>query len=60
VEINFEQLKEAALIFEKDLDPERIIRSLSLLIKTPISTRKSKASTLKLALFILEPSPSFL
>jgi predicted AAA+ superfamily ATPase len=36
VEVNFEQLKEAASIFEKDLDPERIILSLSLLLKTQI------------------------
>ncbi len=36
VEVNFESLKEAASIFEKDLIPEKIILSLSLLLKTPI------------------------
>lgn len=36
VEVNFEQLEEAASIFEKDLVAERIIRSLSLLVKAPI------------------------
>lgn len=36
VEVNFEQLKEAAAIFEKDLDPEKLILSLSLLLKSPI------------------------
>lgn len=36
VEINFEQLEEAIQIFEKDLVPERIIRSLSLLVKSSI------------------------
>ena len=35
-EVNFEQLEGAASIFEKDLVPERLIRDLSLLIKTPI------------------------
>ncbi len=41
VEINFEQLKEAIGIFEKDLIPERIIRALSLLIKSPIVPGKT-------------------
>jgi len=36
VEVNFERLEEAASIFEKDLAPERLILSLSLLLKTPI------------------------
>lgn len=36
VEINFERLKEAASLFEKDLAPDRLILSLSLLVKTPI------------------------
>lgn len=36
VEVNFERLKEASSIFEKDLIPEKIILSLSLLLKTPI------------------------
>lgn len=36
VEVNFERLEEAAAIFEKDLIPEKIILSLSLLLKTPI------------------------
>lgn len=36
VEINFEQLKGAASIFEKDLVPDRLILALSLLVKTPI------------------------
>lgn len=36
VEINFEQLRDAIAIFEKDLVPERIIRALSLLVKAPI------------------------
>jgi len=36
VEINFEKLEGAASIFEKDLEPERLILSLSLLVKTPI------------------------
>ena len=36
VEINFERLKEAALIFEKDLEPEKMILALSLLVKTQI------------------------
>lgn len=36
VEINFERLEGAASIFEKDLIPEKIILSLSLLLKTPI------------------------
>jgi hypothetical protein len=36
VEVNFERLEKAADIFEKDLSPERLILSLSLLLKTPI------------------------
>ena len=36
VEVNFERLEGAASIFEKDLAPEKIILSLSLLLKTPI------------------------
>jgi hypothetical protein len=36
VEVNFERLEGAASIFEKDLVPEKIIRSLSLLLKTSI------------------------
>lgn len=36
VEVNFERLEGAASIFEKDLAPERLILSLSLLLKTPI------------------------
>ena len=35
-EVNFERRSEAASIFEKDLVPEKIIASLSLLLKTPI------------------------
>ena len=41
VEINFEQLKEAVKVFEKDLVPERIIRSLSLIAKAPIVPGKT-------------------
>jgi uncharacterized protein len=36
VEVNFERLEGAASIFEKDLAPEKLILSLSLLLKTPI------------------------
>lgn len=36
VEVNFEKLEGAASIFEKDLVPEKIVLSLSLLMKTPI------------------------
>jgi len=36
VEINFERLEGAASIFEKDLDPPRLILALSLLVKKPI------------------------
>jgi hypothetical protein len=36
VEINFERLEGAASIFEKDLEPERLILALSLLVKAPI------------------------
>lgn len=35
-EVNFERLEGAASIFEKDLVPEKIILSLSLLLKVPI------------------------
>ena len=35
-EVNFERQSEAASIFEKDLVPEKIVASLSLLLKTPI------------------------
>ncbi len=41
VEINFELLKEAVEIFNKDLVPERILRALSLLIKKPIIPGKT-------------------
>lgn len=41
VEVNFERLKDACSIFEKDLDPERIILSLSLLLKTTITPGKT-------------------
>ena len=41
VEVNFERLEGAASIFEKDLDPKRIILSLSLLLKTPIIPGKT-------------------
>jgi predicted AAA+ superfamily ATPase len=41
VEINFEQLKEARLLFDKDLIPERLIQALSLIAKTPIIPGKT-------------------
>ncbi len=41
VEINFEKLKEAIAIFEKNLVPERLISSLSLLVKTSIVPGKT-------------------
>lgn len=41
VEINFEELKDAAVIFEKNLVPERIIQALSLLVKSPIIPGKT-------------------
>lgn len=41
VEINFEKLKDAASLFEKDLIPEKIILALSLLVKTPIIPGKT-------------------
>lgn len=41
VEINFELLKDAVAIFEKDLVPERILRSLSLLVNQPIMPGKT-------------------
>jgi predicted AAA+ superfamily ATPase len=41
VEINFEQFREAIAIFDKDLDPERIILALSLLVKVPIIPGKT-------------------
>lgn len=40
-EINFEKLKSAISIFEKDLVPEKIISTLSILIKTPIVPGKT-------------------
>jgi predicted AAA+ superfamily ATPase len=36
VEVNFERLEGAAAIFEKDLEPEKLILSLSLLLKVSI------------------------
>ncbi len=36
VEVNFERLEGAVLLFEKDLSPEKLILSLSLLLKIPI------------------------
>lgn len=36
VEINFEKLKDAAAIFEKDLSPDKLILALSLLVNAPI------------------------
>lgn len=41
VEINFELLKDAINIFEKDLVPERILRALSLLVNQPIIPGKT-------------------
>lgn len=41
VEINFELTPEAKTIFEKDLQPERIIWELNLLSKTPITVGKT-------------------
>ncbi len=41
VEINFELFPEANLVFEKDLQPERIIRELSLIAKKPIQSGKT-------------------
>ena len=41
VEINFELLPEAIAIFEKDLEPERIIRALSLISGAPIIPGKT-------------------
>jgi predicted AAA+ superfamily ATPase len=41
VEINFELTPEAKTIFEKDLQPERIVWELSLLAKTPIIPGKT-------------------
>lgn len=41
VEVNFEKLREAVGIFDKDLVPERIIRALSLLTKSPILPGKT-------------------
>lgn len=41
VEVNFEQIKEAIAIFEKDLIPERFIRALSILVKAPIIPGKT-------------------
>lgn len=36
VEINFEQMESAISLFEGDLDPERIVRDIALLVKKPI------------------------
>ncbi len=36
VEVNFEKIEDAIDIFSKDLTPERMLRDLSLLLKTPI------------------------
>ena len=36
VEINFELMPKARSIFEKDLDPQRIVHALSILIDRPI------------------------
>lgn len=41
VEINFELAPDAALLFEKDLYPERIVRELSLLVGRPIIPGKT-------------------
>lgn len=41
VEINFERLEGAAAIFDKDLDPKRLILSLSLLTKSSIIPGKT-------------------
>jgi predicted AAA+ superfamily ATPase len=41
VEVNFEQLKNAATIFEKDLIPEKLLLGLSLLLKTTIIPGKT-------------------
>lgn len=41
VEVNFEQIKDATGIFEKDLDPEKVINALSLLVKKPIIPGKT-------------------
>lgn len=41
VEINFEQIKETTIAFEKELNPEKIINFLSLLIKKPIIPGKT-------------------
>ncbi len=41
VEVNFEKLREAVLLFEKDLSPEKLILDLSLLLKTPIIPGKT-------------------
>lgn len=41
VEVNFEQLREAVSIFEKDLIPEKLILSLSLLLKKEIIPGKT-------------------
>lgn len=36
IELNFEQTERAVSLFEGDLDPERIIRDIALLVKKPI------------------------
>jgi uncharacterized protein len=41
VEVNFEKLKEAGTLFEKDLIPENLIVTLSLLTKAPIIPGKT-------------------
>lgn len=41
VEINFEQLKGAISLFDKDLIPQQLIQALSLLAKTPIIPGKT-------------------
>lgn len=41
VEVNFEQLKDAAALFEKDLVPEKLVQALSLLMKSPIIPGKT-------------------
>jgi len=41
VEVNFEKIKQANILFEKDLEPQKIIAALSLLMKTPIEPGKT-------------------
>lgn len=40
-EINFEKLRDAVQLFEKDLTPEKLIAALSLLLNAPIIPRKT-------------------